>query len=842
MDRKVEILAPAGSLESLIAAVENGADAVYLGGTLFNARQYASNFNNQELKKAVDYCHRSNVKVYVTVNILIHEKELQEAIAYLYLLHRMDVDAVIVQDVGVLHFLRKVLPEMPIHASTQMTIHNEYGACFLQQQGVKRIVLARELSLNEIAASHHSCNVELEVFVHGALCISYSGQCLLSSMIGGRSGNRGRCAQPCRLSYSLVVLSEDRVIKDLPAPGDHLLSTRDLKAIEFIPQLIGAGSTSFKFEGRMKRPEYVATVIRIYKQALDRYYQDPKNYKVLPHELQQLEQVFNRDFTTAYLTQEPGEGLISYTKPSNRGVFLGRVLEVKDSWAKVRLEQELQLGDGIEVWVSVGGRKGETVKNIRYNGKLVPKAKKGWIVEIIVTKGVQKQDRIFKTYDKMLMDTASMSYTKDISSPDIMLFISAKASVGQPLEITAYLNEGDKVTLQSAMSCQAALKHPLDNSLLKKQLGRLGDTRYKLGGLESHLEDEVMLPISELNRLRRSMVARLDDTNSGKETLPEIEFEKRRQLFIKSLVSASSKMRARICQPKVSIKVGGFDVFSELIKLGKFNRIYIPIFPFKSKTFTLAQTKEAIELGKRNGIEVFPYLPGILHSDAIDILHKRMKALEEVGIGGVLVGNLGFIQFFKDHFPHISLYGDYSLNVFNSIAASFFLQELGLKEICLSPELSFKQISDLPSRVLDKSECLVHGNIPLMQTKHCPIQAIDRGLCQKTGGKSETCQNIQFALKDRKNYIFPLELGSNCIMHLFNSKVLCLVDNLSNEVQNLGLGAIRLELQREDKNKAREVVELYLEAINRPGILRVEQVKKLYPQGITKGHYFRGVE
>ena len=312
--QKPELLAPVGSEEALIAAVENGADAVYFGGRLFSARQYASNFNREELEWAIDYAHVRGVKAYVTVNTLIKDSELEEAFDYLQFLCNAGADAVIVQDLGILRLLREQLPGLPVHASTQMTIHNAEGVKFLHEMGVKRVVLARELSLNEIRSIKSQTSCEIETFIHGALCFSYSGQCLLSSMIGGRSGNRGYCAQPCRKKYR---------IKEIEG---YLLSPKDLNMSEHIPDLVKAGIDSFKIEGRMKRHEYVAGVVRIYRKLIERYFEAQGNFHVTDEEKHTLLQLFNRGFTTGYFFWNPGSQLMSRKYPHNIGTEIGTVV------------------------------------------------------------------------------------------------------------------------------------------------------------------------------------------------------------------------------------------------------------------------------------------------------------------------------------------------------------------------------------------------------------------------------------------------------------------------------------------------------------------------------------
>jgi len=420
-----ELLAPVGGKEAFRAAVQNGADAVYLGGQLFSARQYADNFDRAEMNTAIEYAHIRGVKVYVTVNTLVADSEFGELVDYLKFLHEAGVDAIIVQDPGIAMVVQELLPGLALHASTQMTIHNSSGAVSLKSLGFARVVLAREVSLREITQIKQKTGMELEVFVHGALCVSYSGQCLMSSMIGGRSGNRGRCAQPCRMEYTFVD-EKKGVLADPAKTGTHLLSPRDLNMIQYIPELAQAGIDSLKIEGRMKRPEYVAAVTRVYRDALDRYRTSPDDYSVPEKDLKDLTQIFNRGFTTGYFFGKQGRDMMSYKRPNNRGLRLGRV--TRTDWAakmaELALEDSLHQGDGIEYWITDGGRAGVVVNRILAGGlqgkeageqaagagKQVTEAGPGEKVWVPYTGKVKPGDRVFKTHDAELISQAEQSY------------------------------------------------------------------------------------------------------------------------------------------------------------------------------------------------------------------------------------------------------------------------------------------------------------------------------------------------------------------------------------------------------------------------------------------------
>lgn len=350
MKNKTELLAPVGSMESLHAAIENGADAVYLGGTLFNARASATNFNNEELREAVNIAHLKGVKVYITCNILVDQSEMEEVLDYIKYLYEIDVDAIIVQDLGLLNLVRRLFPDLAVHASTQMTINNEYGVKHLEESGVTRVVLARETPIYEISRIKSSSNMELEGFVHGALCVSYSGQCLMSSLIGGRSGNRGTCAQPCRMAYSIVD-ENGKLVKDWDKK--YVLSPKDLNTIDYIPTMIEAGISSLKIEGRLKKPEYVATIVKSYRTSLDQ-----GNGAISETDKKDIAQMFNRGFTKGVGLGDFGRSFISYEKPGNQGILLGTVNRVDKYKVYVDLKEDVNEGDIIEFELSNGELKG----------------------------------------------------------------------------------------------------------------------------------------------------------------------------------------------------------------------------------------------------------------------------------------------------------------------------------------------------------------------------------------------------------------------------------------------------------------------------------------------------
>ena len=487
----IELLAPAGTFEALEAAVNAGADAVYMGGKAFGARAYAENFDDDAMRRAVRFAHLHHVRLFITVNTLVDDSELDQLAHYLIFLHNIGIDGIIVQDLGVIRVARHVVPNLPLHASTQMTLTSAAAVAFARDAGMERSVLARELSLTDIDKICATCGTEIETFIHGALCVCYSGQCLMSSLIGGRSGNRGRCAQPCRLPYTVVNAAGAEVLKNADA-GQFLLSPRDMNTLDILPKLIEAGVTSYKIEGRMKRPEYVAVVVDASRRAIDSY--RAGHFEVPERDRRNIEQIFNRDFTTAYLERRPGRTMMSDRRPNNRGVLVGRVMRINKGTgtAVVRLERDLHVGDGLEFWVTVGGRVGETLTEIRVDGQAVDSAPAGSQATIAIPRGVRLNDRVFRTLDSELMAYAGQFYGEK-HKKRIPIDARVTARLGQPAQVTVTDEDGNTGTGYTQFIVEQARKHPLDEAAARKQVDRLGSTEYALRSLVLDADDGVMV-------------------------------------------------------------------------------------------------------------------------------------------------------------------------------------------------------------------------------------------------------------------------------------------------------------------------------------------------------------
>lgn len=438
--KKIELLAPAGSMESLVAAINRGADAIYLGGNKFSARAYASNFDNEMMMKAVDYAHSYGARVYVTINTLLKENEIKEALKYAGYLYDIGVDALIIQDTGLINLIQKTYTDFELHASTQMTVHNGEGAMYFTERGLSRIVLSRELSLNEIKYISKDLGIETEIFVHGALCVCYSGQCLMSSMIGGRSGNRGRCAQPCRMEYTIK--GENTAPKKA-----YLLSPKDMCLIDDVEELIKSGTSSLKVEGRMKRPEYVSGVVDTYRRAIDKVI-DKQKFD-LKKGRTQLAQLFNREgFSKAYLYKNTGKDMMSYNFPKNTGIPIGKAVDKNE----IILDGNISLGDGIRY-----RDEGFVLGKILLNGKEVKEAFKGDKVKLTPS-GYKKGDLIYRMSDKKLYDELK-DYVKPYKRK-ILLQGELEFKVGLPLKLKTKFNGKEYEVLGDTV--EVAERSPLD--------------------------------------------------------------------------------------------------------------------------------------------------------------------------------------------------------------------------------------------------------------------------------------------------------------------------------------------------------------------------------------------
>ena len=865
--KKPELLAPAGGKDALVAAVQNGADAVYLGGRQFNARRGAENFDSRELAEAIEYAHLRGVNVYVTVNILLADAELREAVRFLQAIYNAGADAAIVQDWGLIRLARLVTPELALHASTQMTAHNLPGVIFLRDAGIKRVVLARETDLQAVRYIREQAGIQVETFVHGALCVCYSGQCLMSSMIGGRSGNRGRCAQPCRLEYRLAD-QKGQPVAAAGQWGDYLLSPKDLNLSARIGSLLAAGIDAFKIEGRMRRPEYVATVVGIYRQLIDRAMagedggensggegsveggsvedSSVEDSSVTEAESVDLAQIFNRGFSTGYFFGRPGRDLMSYQRPNNRGVPLGRVRSYnrQSGRAAIELGAPLAIGDGIEVWVTKGGRVGLEVHNLWVQGLPVTAAAAGAAAEIAIQGQLRPGDRIFKTHDAGLINRALQTYASSREKLCLPLDMRVRARVGEPLVLEADDRAGVKVTVRTAGMCLEAQKHPLTDEFLAGQLSRLGNTPFVLGELVCDLGDRVMLPVSEINDARRRMVELMAGERVKKrlpEPLDAATMEKRFALALAQGDAASSVRR-----PKLAVSVSDPPSIRAAVTNGA------EIVYYNGESFARrakparAELAAARQLCRRAGVAFMPMTPRILHDTEFQQYEDELAALLALEPDGIMVSGYGLLPLVRAG-AALPLAADFPFNVFNRQAA-LFLQEQGLFRVTVSPELNGEQVRELAAGAAPETELIVHGYLPLMVSRYCAPGSLLGGRSEENQVCTAPCRKGSYALLDRKGVLFPLETDSRCLMHLFNSRELCLLDTLP-YLSEAGLASLRIEARRNDAGYVAKTVRAYRLVLDQlweqPGRLPdlAAAVRDLTAggPGYTRGHYYRGV-
>lgn len=542
---KPELLAPAGDMDSLKAAISAGCDAVYISGIKYGARAFAKNFDNEEIKEAINICHLYGIKLYVTVNTLIFENEVDEFIKYIDFLHSNNVDAIIIQDIGMMDLIRKTFPNLEIHASTQMHIHNLESTKFAQKLGIKRVVLARETSYDEIKKIKENTSLELEIFVHGALCVSYSGQCLMSYLIGGRSGNRGACAGSCRLPYDLY--SDNKKVSD----NNYILSMKDLNTLNNIDKLIELGIDSIKIEGRMKRPEYVYLVVSLYRKAIDSYIKN-KKINITEEDIKDLKKIFNREFTKGFLFNEDITEVVNDKKPNHQGIEIGQVIDYKNNYVTIKLSDELNINDGIRF---INKKDiGFIVTSMFKNKNRISQAQKGDTISIKVDQFISKNTIVVKTTDYNQLNEIKKEIIKGKKVP---INCDVIARVNEPLIIT-YSDFKNKVEIKGEI-VEKSINSPTTKEKIKEQLSKLGQTIYTLNEINIISDDNIFINIKELNELRRNLVEMLNNKRLYKTEYIKNEYK----IDVPKLKQ----------KQEFNLEVSNIDILNKLKKY-KFDKIY----------------------------------------------------------------------------------------------------------------------------------------------------------------------------------------------------------------------------------------------------------------------------
>lgn len=816
--KNVELLAPAGNMECLHAAVKAGADAVYLGAGHFNARRGADNFSLENLAEACDYAHLRGVKIYLTLNTVVLPSELPDALELARQAYRCGVDAFIVQDIGISIELSRIMPDVEVHVSTQMNIHDEDGLRAAAALGATRVTLARELSLDEITRLHElaeELGVELESFAHGALCICYSGQCFMSSLVGGRSANRGRCAQACRLPYEL----HNRALrKTLDAPGEHLLSPKDLCTANLIPELLQAGVASLKIEGRMKSPEYVQAVVGVYRAVIDRVEaaiardgidsvvaSDAPELRASEEEMNVLSEAFSRGFTTAYLKGKRGNEIMSYGRPNNRGVFVGRVAKVREGLVFIDPETELHVGDLIEFWTN----RGHFVHTI---GEF--KTDRAGRVFFPVERAVGKGDRVFRVRN------AEAAFVDDDKLPSVAVCARAELHIGQPALLTFTATAGDASVTVEGPEVEAARTKAITEEEVREHIDRMGTTPFYLSSLEIDLDEGVGMGFSMLHKLRARAAEELQEAILAHYHARKLERTPSRA-FAPVIRKGWCKVAALATNPACAraAKRAGADLIyvpaanyrrgeaviagqlSDTAEQAGYPKQCIPVLPTVSQIF---------DEEKRNGFDIWKRVKAdkpVMVENLGQLLHAtEMGAAPEVG-------------------PHIPVTNKLDLQA---------MADLGAQRVWLSPELSLVQIEELGDMAPMPLGLTIMGQTELMVTEHCLLMS--QGPCNQKCAECARRKSPHY-LKDRKGYEMPVITDCTGRSHLYNA-VQMDVAHLMPEIIGAGVSTVLVDTTLMN---VKETTEKVARAVRARDIAQKDGNKVAKAEGATSGHLFRGV-
>ena len=850
-----ELLAPAGDWACVRAAVENGADAVYFGLERFNARMRADNFTEADLPKIMEFLHRRGVKGYVTFNILVFENEIEQAERYARAMIAAGVDAAIVQDVGICRLIRSLSPDFPIHVSTQMTVTSAAGVEFARELGCNLVVLARECSLKEIEAIAQGQEVgatpptlPLEVFVHGALCVAYSGQCLTSEALGGRSANRGECAQACRLPYELIADGQPLALGD----RKYLLSPQDLAGLSLLPALVRIGVASLKIEGRLKSPEYVANITHIYRQALDRIAGPGPHEtggpaparRALPDCRQaqyEMEMAFSRGLYTGWFGGTNNQALVHARFGKKRGVYLGEVSRVDHERVEVRLAGPLKPGDGIvfDAGHPEEQEEGGRVYQIREMRKAAPGAGDGSgdprLVELRFGRGdlnfkrIHIGDKLWKTSDPELDRRLRQSFSGETPRFQRSISIEAHGRAGRPATLIARDEIGNVVRVDSALPLVTATKQPLTTERLRDQLGRLGGTPFRLGELENRLEGEALLPVSELNRLRRDVVRALEALRSEPKRWTLTPHAPRSDALGPAEAPAPGSphlivLVRNLAQLEATLRSGVETVYCEFEDPKKYreavarfrrhyeNRADDPpsgAAPARSRTIWIAPPR-IFKMGEE----------------------WTLKQVRSCEADGYLIRNYDHLRFFaRDR-----RVGDYSLNIANRLTADYFKNKFGLERITASYDLNFTQLEAL-LRAAPPAwfEVTIHQHMPMFHMEHCVFCAfLSSGTDYTNCGRP--CDRHDLKLRDRAGAEHPVKADVGCRNTVFNALAQTGADYVS-RMLTLGIQHFRVEFLNEPAEQVVQTVSRYRQLLGgeTTGSQLWRDLKLLNQLGVTRG-------
>lgn len=807
----MELLAPAGTMENFMAALESGADAIYLGGKVFNARAHAANFGIDELREAVRLAHILDVSVYVTVNILIGDTELKDLENYIKDLDSIGVDAIIVQDLAVAEIAKRVAPNIHLHGSTQMTAATLDAVRFYESLGFTRVVLARELSLKEIQHICKHCKAEIEVFVHGALCVCYSGQCLMSSFIGGRSGNRGACAQPCRLPYELL---DSKGTSLLPKHESYLLSPKDLNYSEHMNELVAAGVTSFKVEGRMKKVSYVRQVIGTYRAILD-------EASIHENQRKALASGFNRGFSTAYLEDTVGRQMMTVVAPNHQGKPIG------ESYTK-KGEVYLSLTEPIE--------QGSLVKILQSNGSVT--------YYTVDDEWTCVSDTLYKGRPAEGLAVGQLylaSTPKNTKSRGLQEFtrkydMSVYLSVGSDgetnyTELTAILDSGLSVTVTNEYVPAIANKVPTSLEKVTEQLGRLGNTLFRLSYVDIP-DGPYMWPASVLNALRRDAVTALEtalithhvESWQALQVIGDVDYD----------FKAQHELSYDTC-PMISARVDEIEGVKAAISGGA-QKIVFGGDRLSRTPYALSIYDEVARLCAQSDVICTFATPRVVKDDEVEAYKHTLEAIVQAHPDSISIHVPQALLWLRELGYTGAIEADTGLNIFNTPTLHFW-EQLHISCVNPSQELTLKQITELAKHSHVPIETMIHGYTEMMISEYCAIASF-----VGTGSKVNCpmpCVKESYSLKDRKGEIFPIRTDPYCRMHIMNSHEMDMRAYVPMLLQK-GISILRVDGRHMKPSYVKDIVSQYVGIAT--GTMEAPP-KKIDSQGesITRGHYFRGI-
>ena len=809
--RDPELLSPAGNWDCARAAVINGADAIFFGLSKFNARLRADNFTEEDLPELMKFLHAHGVRGFVTMNTLIFTSELEAAEAQLRHLEESGVDAIIVQDLGLARLARHVAPKLEIHASTQMTLTSPEGLEFVDSlYQLERAVLSRELSVRDIGKFKPKECVPLEVFVHGALCVAYSGQCLTSESLGKRSANRGECAQACRMPYELVVDGETKEMDEVR----YLLSPQDLAAVDVIPQLVEQGVVSFKVEGRLKSPEYVAAVTKVYRKAIDDAVAQ-RDSTVTDRDRYALEMTFSRGLSTGWLEGTNHPYLTHGKFGKKRGAFVGEITQVGRGYVVIEWtgNTDLKSGDGIVFDAGEDRNEEQGGRVFRVEGDKILFHEKHSKIE---WNRVRVGQGIWKTDDpKLNAEVKALWKNVKPQANKEALSITVTGAVGESMVLAS---AGVEVSSEEIL--EQAQNRPINTELLEKQLSRLGDTNYSLSKVTNNLTGEVMMPVSALNRLRRSLVAKLD----AKPKISEVYERSENQLSAlfpemgdeQEVVKELSVLTREMPQVEAALEAGIKRIYADFEDIREY--------------------KNVVKMVRDSGLDAKIHLatPRIQKPSEVGYF----KLVDKAEADGVLIRNLGAIEYFKNR-DDLYRTGDFSLNCANPLTARILKEQGNLDHLTISYDLNISQVKQMLYKSPENwYELTIHQHMPMFHMEHCVFCTFlsDGGTSIKNCGKP--CDNHNVQLRDRVGQLHTLKADVGCRNTLFNGRAQTGA-RFYDELANAGLGMFRMDMLTETKDEALMTIQAYQQLLEgkSDGHLLWQDLDVMEKLGVTEGTF-----